>query len=240
MDPDQVAERLYALAPEEFTAARDAAAAAAPDAAARKAVKALRRPTAAAYAVNRLVRERGGDLDALVDLGERLRAAMGGDPAAVRRLTEQRRTLVTALVDPDLPAGVQQEVVATLEAATADPELGAAVRSGRLVKPLRYAGFGALPDLAAAVATLTIPGRSREPSPPAQAELAAARQRVLDLAGVADDAQRRYEQAAAAVAAARSQLERAEAECDQARQAAGAAHDAAERARQELGRLERS
>src|SRR2546423_307350 len=144
---DEVADRLYGLAPEDFTAARDDAVNAA-DAGDRKAVKTLRKPTMPAYAVNLLTRERRDDVEALVGLGDELRAAMtgGGD---VRGLSEQRRELVRSLVHAvndvtgrELTAAVEADVAATLEAATADPDLGAAVLSGRLVKPLRYAGVG--------------------------------------------------------------------------------------------------
>lgn len=266
MDLDTVVDELYALPPEEFTAARDAAASAASDRDVRARIKALRRPTAAAHAVNALVRDRPGDVAALLDLGEQLRAAMGGEPTAVRRLTGQRRELIASLVGADRPAAVQQNVTATLEAATADPDLAAAVRSGRLVKPLRYAGFGALPDLDDAVAGSAPAGRGSsrsaagtgrarpsrgagsragrstapaEPAGPTAAELTAARAHVLELVGRADDAQRRFERADRSAAEARELLARAEAERDAALEVARGAHEAAEAARQELGRLER-
>jgi hypothetical protein len=260
VDLDEIADSLYGLEPEEFTAARDAAAKKAADPDLKKAVKGLRRPTAAAHLVNVLTRARGDDIDALVALGDDMRAAMGGDPQQVRRLTEQRRALIADLVDGDLPTAVQQDVTATLEAATADPELGQAVRSGRLVKPLRYAGFGTMPDLVDAVATplravggvrrtsakptkssapkpkpKTATAKKSEPSP----DLTAARDRCLELAGIADDAQRRYELAARAATEARSLLDRAEKERADAHRAARAAHKEAEQARRELGRLER-
>jgi hypothetical protein len=263
VDLDRVADELYGLPPDEFTRARDDAAREASDPAGKKAVKALRRPTVGAHAVNRLVRERPDDIDALLDLGERMRAAMAGGGAAVRDLTEERRRLVSALVDPGLPSALRDDVTSTLEAATADPDLGAAVRTGRLVKPLRYAGFGTLPDLGDALATPlpnTTGGKpvrtkaatqrkaadprkasgAREAAPEPKPDLTAARQRVLDLAGVADDAQRRFDAAVRAAAEARTLLDRAEAERAEAHKAARAAHAEAERARRDLGRLERS
>jgi hypothetical protein len=261
VDVDEIADRLYALAPEEFTAARDDAAKEADSADLRKAVKALRKPTAAAHEVNRLVRERPGDIDALLDLGEQLRAAMGRDANEVRRLTEERRQLVSSLVDRDLTAAVQEDVAATLEAATADPDLGAAVRSGRLVKPLRYVGFGALPDLSDVVATKSLKPPAKATATPAtklppiktskpaaktpepeqaKPDLTAARDRVLELSGLADDAQRRYEIAVKNATEARRVLDAAEAERADAHKAARAAHAEAEKARRELGRLERS
>src|SRR4051794_25662743 len=123
---DEVAERLYALEPEEFTAARDQAAKDA-EGGDRKAIKSLRKPTVAAYVANMLARQRRDDVEALVDLGDDLREAMAGK-GDIRGLGEQRRELVRAPVHEasdaagrELTASVEEEVAATLEAATADP-----------------------------------------------------------------------------------------------------------------------
>src|SRR4051812_16722488 len=257
MDLDSAAEDLYGLPPEEFTAARDEVAKQAPEPALKKAIKSLRKPTVSAHAVNQLVRDHPDEIDDLLDLGDQLRSVMTGNKGDVRRLTEQHRDLISSLVAADLPAAVRDDVTATLEAATADPELAAAVRSGRLVKPLRYAGFGAMPDLDDVVATRvaqssarkkktasakkstprkTAPKKEAKPAP----DLSAHRQKVLELSGAADDAQRRYDDAVHAAVEARKLLDRAEAERADAHKAARAAHAAAEQARRELGRLERS
>jgi hypothetical protein len=230
VDVDEIAARLYALRPEEFTAARDQEAKRADSAYLRKAITALRKPTAAAHAVNQLVRERPDDMRALLTLGEQLRAAMGTDATEVRRLVAERRKLIARLVDRDLSAAVQEEVTATLEAATADADMAAAVRSGRLVKPLQYVGFGSAMPAAKKEAS------TPEPSP----DLTAARDRVLELSGIADDAQRRYEAAVKTATEARQVLEAAEAERAEAHKEAKAAHAEAEKARRDLGRLERS
>ena len=130
------------------------------------------------------------------------------------------------------------------------------MRSGRLVKPLRYAGFGTMPDLGDALATplssqrpdktiaakQTAPAiKTAKPHPPKESEpdLTSARELVMELSGVADDAQRRYEQAARQATEARKLLEEAEAERAEAHKAARAAHAEAEKARRDLGRLER-
>lgn len=242
---DEIADELYGLDPADFTGARDAAARDAIDKATSKAIKALRKPTAAAHAVNDLTRRRTADIDELLAIGAELRTAMAGGGGDVRGLTERRRALVSDLAS-GVVASVQAEVVATLEAATADPELAAAVRSGRLVRPLRYAGFGALPDVATALATpVRHPANPATPARPAPATAAepsaldATRRLVLELAGTADDAQRRYEAAVRVAVEARAQLDAAEAERAEAHRAARAAHAEAEKARRELGRLER-
>src|SRR3954452_750601 len=262
MDLDSVAEDLYGLPPGEFTAARDETAKRASDPALKKAIKSLRKPTVSAHAVNELVREHPDEIDELLDLGDELRSAMTGDKGDVRRLTEQRRDLISSLVAADLAAPVRDDVTATLEAATADPELGAAVRSGRLVKPLRYAGFGAMPDLDDVVATpvpqraarkqqaasakqspakkgaakKSAPKKDAKPAP----DLSGLRQKVLDLAGAADDAQRRYDDAVHAAVEARKLLDHAEAERAEAHKTARAAHAAVEQARRQPGRLDPS
>jgi hypothetical protein len=269
---EEVADRLYAMEPEEFTAARDDAAKKAdPDD--RKAIKALRKPTVSAYVVNMLARNSRDDLEALVSLGDDLRKAMAGK-GDIRELSEQRREAVRELVHAasdatgrDLTAAVEEEVAATLEAATADPDLGEVVLSGRLVKPLRYAGFGTLPDLDDIIATPLSSGapsgtaaakkpakkqaankpsttkttakKSQDAEDSKTAELTRLRTRVLELGGVADDAQRRYEQASRAVTEARKLLDQAEKERAEAHKEASAAHKEAERARRELGKLER-
>lgn len=238
VDVDEIADRLYALPPEGFTAARDEEARQAESAYLRKAITALRKPTAAAHAVNQLVREHPDDVDALVGVGEHLRASMGTDPAEVRRLTEERRSLIARLLDRDLSPAVQEEVTATLEAATADPDMAAAVRSGRLVKPLRYVGFGSF-DASDVVAHTTKPAKNAAPPEP-HPDLAAARERVLELSGIADDAQRRYETAVKNATEARRLLDAADSARAEAHKAAKAAHAEAEKARRELGRLERS
>ena len=102
MDLDSVADALYGLPPEEFTAARDDAVKQADDPALKKAIKSLRKPTVAAHVVNQLVRDHAEDMEALIEIGDDLRAAMTGDKNDVRRLTEQRRNLISSVVSPDL------------------------------------------------------------------------------------------------------------------------------------------
>jgi hypothetical protein len=93
LDPEAEIGRLYGLPPERFTAARDDLAkrlrrSGAGEAAG--AVKALRRPTVAAWAVNRLAREQPDALEELLDAGRRLAEAQDqaiADGAASRSRT---------------------------------------------------------------------------------------------------------------------------------------------------------
>jgi hypothetical protein len=84
------------------------------------------------------------------------------------------------------------------------------------------------------------PAAKNQPAVDSRPDLTAARARVLELAGLADDAQQRYELATKNAVEARKILEQAEAERAEAHKAARAAHADAEKARRELGRLERS
>ncbi|HEX3003052.1 MAG TPA: hypothetical protein VHO27_02485 [Angustibacter sp.] len=176
MDLDEVVDELYALDPGEFTARRDALAAEAKrdgEAELAKQLKALRRPTAGAYAVNQLARDAADDLAAYLELGARLRDAQAGLKGDQLRALGQDRQRAAAelvataaeLVEGGLSDTGRAEVDATLRAAVADPAAAEAVASGRLTKALAYAGFGEV-DLTAVTATPLTGGRPAGPAAP--------------------------------------------------------------------------
>jgi hypothetical protein len=185
-----IADPLYALAPAEFTAARNLAArdvkdSADPELAAR--VQALRKPSPSAWAVNILARERADELEQLAELGATMREAQEDlDREQLAELTRQRRALVNALAREasglasearhNLTATVVEEVAKTLQAALNDPAAAAAVRSGRLVRGLEATGVEPV-DLEDAVAA---PEASMVSAPRPAAE----RKAVRDLAAV--------------------------------------------------------
>ena len=137
------ADDLYGLPLSEFTGARDALAKRLRGEKRREdadAVKALKRPSVAAGAINRAVREHGAE--ELLAAGEELRAAHGalldgsGDAAAVRAATERERAAVRdlaklALGDDATPA-TEEKVRATLHAASVDDEVRELLEAGRL------------------------------------------------------------------------------------------------------------
>jgi hypothetical protein len=155
-------DELYTVKPEEFTALRTDLAAAAKkrgDAAAAKRISAARRPTTAAWVVNRLVGSNDDVKRSLTDLGERLREAHAAmDGAAIRELSAEQRSLVEELARAafdgadmaDPSATVREDVISTLQAAVADPDV--AERLGRLAKAEQWSGFG---DFGATTAVLT-------------------------------------------------------------------------------------
>jgi hypothetical protein len=149
-------DELYEVKQDEFTALRTKIAAAAKqrgDTETAKKISAARKPTTAAWVVNRLaLRDR--DIRArLAGLGERLKdahSAMDGD--RIRALSAEQRRLVddvaraafdeAELADPS--AALRDDVTGTLQAAIADPDV--ASRLGRLTKAEQWSGFGEFGD----------------------------------------------------------------------------------------------
>lgn len=161
------ADDLYALAVTDFTRSRDALAASlrSEDKELAAAVKALRKPTVAAWAVNLFVRRESEQVDQLLDLGAALRDAQSAlDGEELRALSRQRRQVTAAMatraraVAADegqrLTQSVLDQVEATFTAALLDEGAAAAVRSGMLVQAITVTGVGpadltgvvALPD----------------------------------------------------------------------------------------------
>lgn len=221
-DVDAVVRRLYGLRPEEFTAARDAAAKelSGDD---RKRVKGLRRPTQAAWAVNRLVRERPDVVEALADLGDRLREAQAqGDGAALRSLEADRRAASKVALDAAVQvtglaasSAAMAGVVATLRAVPIDPASAAAVLTGSVDRPLEASGFGGQVTAAAPRERRSDADRLAS----AQAADERARAALEEARADLDDAERAHDEATEAVEQARSERERLEAELEQAREA---------------------
>jgi hypothetical protein len=205
---EAVADELYGLPMAEFTAARDRHAAAARQAGNRELaneIKKLRRPTAGAWLTNQLVRQRGDEVAALLGVGAALRDAQArlatGD---LRRLAQQAQQVVTTLgrearvlakdAGQRVGESAVRELEETLHAALADPAASDAVRSGRLVSALSYAGFGAVDSVDPVESVDT----AASPSLDAAQEQAAARQAAAELADARREAsarQRLLEQA---------------------------------------------
>jgi hypothetical protein len=162
---DSVAGELYGLVPSEFTPRRDALAAEARRGGDRElaaTIKALRRPSAAAWLANALVRERSTQLAQLFELGEAMleaqRQLAGAD---MRRMTQERHRLIAALADEarkiageageSISPTAGKELEDTLAAAMLDAGAAEALRSGRLTAALHYSGLGPV-DLTGSVA----------------------------------------------------------------------------------------
>jgi len=173
-----VADELYALPAAEFTAARDAAAKGTEDRELGKRIKALRRPTVAAWALNLLVRRESEQIGQVLSLGASLREAaeaMAGDD--LRALTRQRRQLVAALTTTAralareygvrLTPAVADQVEAMLNSAMLDPVAADVVRTGLVVNAFASTGVAEL-DVGAVLAIPSAVGvRARPADTPA-------------------------------------------------------------------------
>lgn len=163
-----IADELYALTPAEFTAARDARARSLKGTDLAGAVKGLKKPATAAWAVNLLVRREPAHVDQLLSVGAALRDAQAAMSAGeLRSLTKQRRQVTAAITrrtrqltaesGHKLTQSVADQVEATLTAAMVDIECGRAVRTGLLVGPLHSTGVE--PVVAAVIGrALAVPG----------------------------------------------------------------------------------
>lgn len=244
---DAELDELYAAKPDEFTALRTKLAADAKkrgDADAAKRIAAARKPTTAAWVVNRLAlgdREVG---ERLADLRERLRAAhseMAGE--RIRELSAEQRRIVeelartgfeeASLSDPS--AALRDDVTGTLAAAIADPDVGA--RLGRLAKAERWSGFGDFGDTSTVfTATREKPKAQPKPAPVKQAPRDDKRETARAALAAAEKAKAEADEALAELqtdlAVARLRRDDARKRLQEADRALTAAEDAYDKAKQ--------
>jgi hypothetical protein len=174
VDLDEAVGELYGLSPDEFLPARRGLAArakAGKETGLAKAIESIRKPTAAAWAINQLVRARPDDVDRLVELAAGLHEAQEKmDGAAMKTLGRERTKLIDELVRSTaevaqesggaLSMPVANQVRETFVAALATTAAAEAVGSGQLTRALSYAGFGDV-DLSEATAA---PAPARRPA----------------------------------------------------------------------------
>ena len=152
---------LYARPLDAFVSSRDDLASRLRDAGDREGattVKALRKPSVPAWAINRLARTVGDQLTALFAIGEQLHAAQRAllageaDPDDTRRIATEERAAVHTLVERaaailteagiEPSASYRERIADTLYATASDPTVREQVTAGRLVKEARRVGFG--------------------------------------------------------------------------------------------------
>jgi hypothetical protein len=248
-------DELFGLPPEEFVATRDEVARRLRregDTEAARRVKALRRPSLSAWAVNQLARSQQQALEGLLVAGERLRAAhqaalAGGDAADLRAATRAEREAVAGLVSAALDrlreAGhpttetTRDRIAATLHAGAASPEAADLVRHGRLTADLDPSGFGAAPGGPAAAPGRPAAATSGRPAAGAEVDgdraaaaeddAAARRARRASAVATRDDARKRARLAADQAVLATRQAERLGRLADQAEREARRARSTA-------------
>ncbi|MEP9380964.1 hypothetical protein [Nocardioides sp. KR10-350] len=219
-----IAEELYGLPLADFTPARDAKVRELKGTDLAPAVKALKKPSTAAWVMDLLVRYETEQVDQVLAVGAALREAqVGMDAAQLRELTKQRRQLTAAVTHRAralarehglrVTDAVAEQVEATLTAAMVDVGAAKAVRSGLLVAALTATGVGEV-DAAAAVAlpdALGFEASAVEEQPPVPLHA------VPDLepdTRALDEARERLEEAERALADAQSERDEAAADVD--------------------------
>ena len=258
-----IADELYALTLPEFTPARDAKAKVLKGTDLAKDVKALKKPSLAAWVVNLLVRHEADQVDQVLQVGAALRAAqesMSGDE--LRQLTRQRRQVTAAVTTQarrlarengqKVTEAVAAQIEATLTAAMVDEGCAKAVRSGMLLTALEATGVEsveldravALPDALGFVATV----RDAAPTKPAlhvvpdpdrdEKALAAAREALEDAESELSEATETYEGAAKELADLEARSMQVQAEIDELKRKIAELEETADQVDEELAEAE--
>jgi hypothetical protein len=157
---EEAADRLYSLPLDEFTAARDEIARELQregDGDEAAAVKKLRKPSVAAWALNQVRRADTRRSDALIEAGGRLRQAHegllggGGRDELQKAVADERRLVaeLASLAERELAAAgraasvaVRDKLRATLHAVALDAEAREEFAAGRLVRDHEASGLG--------------------------------------------------------------------------------------------------
>ena len=213
---EDVAERLYALPPEDFTRSRYEAAADLRKTGRRTEadeVKAMRKPTAAAAAANRLVREHRSEVEKFLRAAERLRDAQFAGKGDLAAATRDERQALERLVELG-----GAEVRQTLQAAAIDDGAAERLLRGRLERELEATGFGTLLAYAKPAAPKGKPARPRKPDDrAARAKLREARNALTAAQAEERQARRRWEQTRADLDRAQAAVEEAQRELERIR-----------------------
>jgi hypothetical protein len=244
----QATRELYGLPPGEFTRARDARVKELRkegDREAANAVKALRKPTVAAWALNQLSRRRAKDLARLFAAGEELRSAQeellgGGDRAPFQDAAAAERELVAELSADattlaseagERSGGLREKVAETLHAAALDEDTAEELRAGRLTREREAIGGFGEPGggLAPAVTPPKRPRKQKQGAPRSPARSKSDSENRQRLAAARTDERHARRELDAAVKAVEHAQERAEAARVHAEEAAQRAKVTAER-----------
>jgi hypothetical protein len=219
---------LYRLPREEFTAARNELAKRLRSdgrPADSETVKALRKPTAAAWIVNQLSRRARGDLKKLLSAGDRMRTArtvtkLRTASAAEREAIARLAARVDEVAGPQ-PAATIERVRETLHAAAGDPSVGALVSAGCLDKEQRLVGFGgaalSADDPGARAESKEAPKANARQAPKPSGEQRRLRRERDAATRELEAAERAHERALADAQRAQTELERAEKRLSDAR-----------------------
>ena len=227
-------------------------------------VKALKKPSLAAWVVGLLVRRQADQVDQVLTMGEALRAAQAGMSGEdLRALTRQRRQLTAAITQQarslagdegvKVTQAVADQVEATLTAAMIDERCGQAVRSGLLVAAISTTGVDEV-DVASAVAVpdaLGFVATAREAAPHARPDLhvvpdpdahakarAAAEETLAEASDAVVEAQTAYDDAVVDVERLQARQLQLEAEIDELKRQIAALEETYDEVEDELDDVE--
>ncbi len=231
-------DELYGVPLEDFVAARDELAKeliATGDMDEAKRVKSLRKPTVAAWTLNRLARERPELMAALVDAHARLRSA--DSASEMRAASDARMASIQQIVaaPEDATEAIRKKMRSTLLATATDPAAEEALIAGRLQSELEPGGLGGF-DMGSGFTTTTPAPARKSKSKTSDRKNAdkadspktiKARQRVERMQQEADEA-------AAEATTLRAEADRAERLAASAEERAAKKQAVAEKARQQL------
>jgi hypothetical protein len=213
---DEIVDGLYALPLAEFTAARNEASAELRKEGRREdadRVKALRKPTASAAAVNALVRGNRDEVDRYLEAAAALRDAQFAGKGDFAAAAKQERETLERLIRLG-----GESVRQTLLAAAVDEEAAQQVLAARLERELEPRGFGTLLGHVPAPASKAA---SREKPKPddraARARLQEAKDALTAAEAEERQAHRRWKQAERQVEEARAAVDTVQRELDRIR-----------------------
>jgi len=225
---EEIADQLYALPPDEFTGARNQAERELRKAGEREKadkVRAMRKPTAAAGAANRLVREHRPEVVAFLAAAASLRDAQFAGKGDIASAASAQRDALEKLV------GVGGEPVrGTLQAAAVDDNTARDLLAARLVREPEPAGFGTLlahsePRVAKASTAARTAPRKRRASGAAAPDDRAARTRLREAKKALGAAETEERQAKRRWAQTQRDLEKVRAAVDKAQRELNRMHD---------------
>jgi hypothetical protein len=244
---DRAADELYGLPLDEFVPRRDALARELRAAGEREdadRVKRLVKPSAPAWAVNRLARERPDAVRALVEAGDELRRVQEwllrgeADPGDLRNAVEGERNAVADLVHAGAEiltaAGraargdVLERIGETLHAAATDPSVRESVERGRVERDLAAVGLGSFGTSPAPAGSTRRAGRRTAREPAASPETDEADREAQEQRERSEAARREAQEAARAAESEAKAAERMRAAADRAVDRATRALESAE------------
>jgi hypothetical protein len=230
VDLEHALAELYDAAPEDFVAerkrlAKELKAEGRADDAAH--LTKVRKPTVAAWALNRLARDQRRDVDLLLDSGHRLRQAQAGvlrgdAREAFEQAKRTERETIARLVGGaeqllaergGASAAILAQITASLHAAAVSERGRELLAAGQFTEPITLEGFDAVVGLAPPPSKRPAkqkPSREAEELKQARAELAEAKKRLRTAERTAYEAHRLAVQADSDVEAAADAVEKAE------------------------------